>query len=155
MRRLLILACSQKKTTGRGDLPAIERYDGPAFRVLRRYLRERADKDLTVLILSAEYGLIESARAIPHYDRRMSASRAGELRQDVLAAAGAVFRSARWEGIAVCAGKDYRLALDGLLAITPRGTRVNFLGGGLGQRLTNLAAWLRGPERHEFGAALG
>src|ERR1700681_4074414 len=61
---LLPLACSQKKTTGPRDLPAIERHDGATFRASRRDLRERPERDLTVLIFSAKYGLIESARAI-------------------------------------------------------------------------------------------
>jgi hypothetical protein len=37
---MLILACSRRKRPDEGLLPAIERYDGPAFRVLRRFLRE-------------------------------------------------------------------------------------------------------------------
>jgi hypothetical protein len=38
--RMLILACSRRKRPDEGLLPAIERYDGPAFRVLRRFLRK-------------------------------------------------------------------------------------------------------------------
>src|SRR5438045_2444285 len=34
-RKLLILACSQAKRDSTAPLPAIERYDGPTFRVLR------------------------------------------------------------------------------------------------------------------------
>jgi hypothetical protein len=58
MRRLLILACSQRKNPARGKLPAIDRYDGPAFRVLRKYSRDSAANLPTVLILSAKHGLI-------------------------------------------------------------------------------------------------
>jgi hypothetical protein len=36
--RMLILACSQRKLLDEGLLPAVERYDDPAFRVLRRFL---------------------------------------------------------------------------------------------------------------------
>lgn len=38
--RLLILSCSQRKRSTSNLLPAIERYDGPAFQVLRKFLRE-------------------------------------------------------------------------------------------------------------------
>jgi|SRR5215210_261396 len=37
---MLILACSQRKRLDKKLLPAVERYDGAAFRVLRRFLRE-------------------------------------------------------------------------------------------------------------------
>ena len=36
MTRLLIVACSRAKRPDAGSLPAIDRYDGPAFRLLRR-----------------------------------------------------------------------------------------------------------------------
>jgi len=39
-QRLLILSCSQRKRPDPSLLPAIERYNGPPFQVLRRYLRE-------------------------------------------------------------------------------------------------------------------
>ena len=37
--RLLILSCSQRKRPDRVLLPALERYDGPVFRMLRKFLR--------------------------------------------------------------------------------------------------------------------
>jgi len=40
MGRLLFIACSQRKNPAEGVLPALDRYDGPAFGVLRKYLRE-------------------------------------------------------------------------------------------------------------------
>src|SRR5438128_9858454 len=84
MQRLLILACSQRKRPYASLLPAIERYDGPAFRVLRRYRRLTEDKGLIVYILSAEYGLIPASKQIPTYDRRMDSKRADKLREDVV-----------------------------------------------------------------------
>ena len=59
-RRLLILSCSQRKRETQEPLPAIERYNGPLFFVLRRFLREcpRQARQLDVYILSAAYGLI-------------------------------------------------------------------------------------------------
>jgi len=65
MQRLLILACSQRKRPGASSLPAIERYDGPAFRVLRRYCRLNQDNGLFVYVLSAEFGLIPVKQPIP------------------------------------------------------------------------------------------
>jgi hypothetical protein len=144
MSRLLVIACSEKKLPGAGSMPAVERYDGPAFRVLRKYLRGASAEVPTVLILSAKYGLIPSDRAIGDYDCRLSKSSAAELRPEVLETLGSVLRSKRWNSVAVCAGKDYRLALDGFVRLVPSSTRLEMLAGGLGTRLTNLKNWLHG-----------
>ena len=59
---ILILACSSTKrpqSTGRG--PAWKVYDGPAWRMLRKFERDhplRFACDLNVFALSAQYGLI-------------------------------------------------------------------------------------------------
>ncbi len=141
--RLLILSCSERKATASDRLPAIDRYDGPVFRVLRKYLREGSSRAPTVLIVSAKYGLIESSRRIPAYDYRMSAARAKELRPHVLAAARRILASRKWQDVGVCAGKHYRSTLDGFLPFLPEGSQIVFIGGGQGPRLTRLRAWLR------------
>src|SRR6266508_7023102 len=110
--RLLILSCSQRKALAKGRLPAIDRYDGPAFRVLRKYLRESPSGAPTVLILSAKYGLIESDRRIPPYDRRLSRTSAERLRPQVLKTMRRVLRSRAWRAVGVCAGKEYRSTLN-------------------------------------------
>ena len=58
MTRLLIMACSARKRATEDLLPAIDRYDGPAFRVLRKYLSHAERPGLTVMILSAKYCLL-------------------------------------------------------------------------------------------------
>src|SRR5215211_4455445 len=83
--RMLILACSRRKRPEEDLLPAVERYDGPAFRVLRRFLRESPSKAPDILILSAEHGLIPHDLPIAAYDRKMTEARAHELRPLVLA----------------------------------------------------------------------
>src|SRR5205809_655479 len=83
MSRLLVLSCSLKKRADPGVLPAIERYDGPCFRVLRRYLRGSPAAVPEVRLLSAEYGLLRPDELLPVYDRRMTASRSRELAAQV------------------------------------------------------------------------
>jgi hypothetical protein len=143
MGRLLILSCSQRKAASRGRVPALDRYDGPAFRILRKFLREAAADDPIVLILSAKYGLIDSAKRIPDYDCRMSMSRAKELRPAVLEGLSRVLRSRHWGAIGLCLGKVYRAALEGMEPLLPEDAHVEILGGGQGQRLANLRRWLR------------
>src|SRR5919109_2524824 len=85
-RRLLILSCTERKNDAPELLPAMFRYDGPAFYVLRKFLREKEEvsKTLDVYIISAEYGFIRADFPITNYDRRMNLKRANELRQETL-----------------------------------------------------------------------
>jgi hypothetical protein len=142
MRRLLLIACSQRKVTAPGLLPALERYDGPAFRVLRKYLREGGGDGLSILVLSAKYGLIAADHAIPDYDCRLTRESARDLRGRVLEAARVALASAAWRAVGVCAGKDYRIALDGVSGLVPAGVAVDLIEGGQGPRLTALKKWL-------------
>ena len=83
MTRCLIQSCSQTKLDDPRPLPAIERYDGPAFRVLRRFLRDAAPalQDVDVFVLSARYGLIAADTPVHDYDQRMTPARAAQLHQ--------------------------------------------------------------------------
>src|ERR1700693_6189826 len=84
MNRLLIVACSKRKKPTNKQMPAIERYDGPAFRVLRKFLREQQGPVPRVLILSGKYGLIDAVTPIRDYDFRMTPATADALRPAVL-----------------------------------------------------------------------
>ena len=46
--RLLMLGCSERKVGTCGRLPAFQRYDGPAYRVYRKFLRDDRDADSSV-----------------------------------------------------------------------------------------------------------
>ena len=153
MDRLLILSCSQRKKPDAGLLPAIERYDGPAFRVLRKFLEEAPADPPVVLILSAKYGLIETAQPIPDYDCRMSAALATQLHSRVLEAGRRFLGSHHWQEVGLCVGKQYRAALAGLVECVPGGAQVDVIGGGLGRRLTALRGWLRRTERVDGAVA--
>lgn len=142
-RRLLVLARPARKRPGGGLLPAIHRYDGPAFRVLRAFLAGAADPP-DVLVLSARYGLIAAAREIPDYDRRLTPGDADAERPDVLRALGEALARTDYTEVALCLGRAYRRAVAGHGDVVPAGTAVAFLTGGQGTRLRNLRAWLRG-----------
>jgi len=146
MQRLLIIGCSQRKRSDRRLLSAIERYDGPAFRVLRRYCRENPKTVPTVYILSAEFGLISGTHTIPHYDRPMDARRAEELRTAVGREVRKILLSRRWSAIGICLGKQYLHAIAGVQELFSEHGNVHFLAGGLGKRLSALHGWLRDGE---------
>ena len=105
--RKLILACFPRKRSDDGLLPAIERYDGPAFRILRRFLREGPSEAPDIHTLSAEYGLICRDLPIAMYDRKMTPARARELRPLVLAELNRMTASLSSPETLVFVGKQY------------------------------------------------
>ena len=96
-KRLVILSCSQRKVQGKPLMCAMDRYDGPAYKVVRKYLRAVPDARTydEFLILSAEFGLIPDSRRIPYYDRRMTVERAKELHKQTLDALKTILSSDR------------------------------------------------------------
>jgi hypothetical protein len=155
MQRILIISCSQSKSRSEGMIPAIDRYDGPAFRVLRKYLREIPDPSLKVLILSAKYGLIQSSCPIPYYNRRLTRSGALAMKPDVEEKARQLMDLTRWSEIGLCAGRDYLVALEALVSCRPKDVRLDLIGDGLGIRLTRLKEWLRKSSMIEDFAVVG
>lgn len=140
-KRALLISCSERKRRDAGLLPAIDRYDGPAFYVLRRYLRENESSDLLVYILSAEFGVISSHRPIPYYDRRMTAQRARELRDINTEQLESIVRQRRCKELFVCASAVYKEAIapSMLATLVP----IRFAAPGQGPKLTSLHRWLR------------
>lgn len=149
-RRLLILGCSQRKRPDPGLLPALERYDGPFFRVLRRYLKsrtaEQADRLLPeTFILSAEYGLIRAEEQIPIYERRMTVERAEQLRPSVLSRVQELFcQDTAFRELCLCMGREYRRALAGWERWRPEDLTVFQTTGSLGTQQGQLHDWLHG-----------
>jgi hypothetical protein len=146
-RRLLILGCSKAKTAHEGLVPAIERYDGPAFRVLRRYLRERHDPALRILVLSAEYGIIAADAQIPRYDRRMTLARARELQCRVSATLSRLLHESDMlpddpHHVFVVLGKAYREAVSDYVGEGGHWLSDRCVSGPPGQRLAQLKTWL-------------
>lgn len=142
--RLLIVACSATKNPVVEPIPALERYDGVAYRVIRRWQHDhriQADQ-LAILILSARYGLISADPCIPTYNDRMTVSQAIALRLQVrralethLAARGL------YQATCICLGQDYWKALD-LELFHPYLGVVTRTEGGIGVQLRQLKHWL-------------
>ena len=81
---LLIISCSDRKVDRKSPIPAIDLYDSQTYRVLREMGRDGCDpENVTILIISAKYGLIHSSYHIEPYDQKMTPDRASELRYDI------------------------------------------------------------------------
>lgn len=159
---LLILACSQRKRPDEGLLPAIERYDGPCFRLLRRFFQQQhsPSPEISIYILSAQFGLIPSERLIPDYDRRMTRPRASELQPEAIAELKQILASKPYQKFLLCMGQDYFPALGGYDMMIPNGLTVQVATGSLNKKLSLLYQWLYGkppeqPRRQSAGSHQG
>ena len=143
-RRLLILSCSQRKHTSHEPLPAIERYNGPLFYVLHRFLREcpRQASLLDVHILSAAYGLIPGDFPTPWYDQKMDISRAIELQPQVNTTFSDIVRD-NYDSICFAMGKTYLKSFENPLELVPSDTELVITHGRIGEKQAQLKAWLR------------
>jgi hypothetical protein len=143
-RRLLILACSQRKCEAPELLPALERYDGPAFRVLRKFLRNFPNEThlVDIAVLSAEFGLFSAQQPIPNYDRRMTFQRANQLQTQVLSTLKNILAVGNIRQLFISMPKAYLSALAGYEHIIADGINVTISNGTQGRKLTELCSWL-------------
>jgi hypothetical protein len=143
---LVILGCSQRKIRTAGVLPAINRYDGPVFRVIRRYLREDPRKRPDIYILSGKFGLIEASTRIPHYDEKLDSAGCDRLRPQINRTLRELVCRGQFEEILLVASNLYvNLLLQSLSNI---GVTAKVLAAppGNGPPLTCLHGWLRGER---------
>ena len=106
-RRLVVISCSASKRNLR-NRPAIEVYDGPVYKILRRYDLP----NLEVLILSARYGLIDSHKKISNYEMKMTKEIAEQMRDLTTRKLIKRLYTHNYNDIHVNLGKTYQLAID-------------------------------------------
>jgi hypothetical protein len=126
--------------TSRGQLPALELYDGPIYRVLRRFLSDWGwPPGLLVKVISGKHGLLDVTDVIEPYEQRitprLAAQLSGRVRQ-------ALARLRGVESVFANVGLDYMPALarigDALPGVTPHHAK-----GGIGEKMRAMKAWLR------------
>ena len=132
---LLILPCSKRKKRA-SNISAIELYDGPFYRLVRKNKPENLD----ILILSAKYGLIRCDEKISYYEHKMTAKRAEELKNDVNIKLEESLKNNHYKSIFINLGRLYMLAL-GSKKIFNR-YNVYWAEGQIGERLHHLKSWL-------------
>jgi hypothetical protein len=142
--RLLVLSCSQRKRPDAGLLPAIERYDGPLYRVLRRFLREQPTAALDIRIVSARFGLVAPNDLIPAYDQKMTLQHAEHLRPAVSERLTQLLNSTTYNAVCFAMGKTYYTALEDYARITPERGTCTHINGTIGKMLADLHDWLYG-----------
>jgi hypothetical protein len=156
MSRLLIIGCSRRKRLDPEPIPAIDRYDGPLFRCLRRYLAMHPAQSLRLFVLSAAYGLISADAPIPYYDERLATQRVPAMRHRVMAQLSEQIGAETFEEICVCAGHLYQKLLE-LDELDRRTRNLILVGGPSGKQLARLHDWLygHGPSGGPLGPRAG
>ena len=143
-RRLLLLSCSQRKRPDAALMAVEKRYDGPLFRVLRRFAREHVErrKKIDVYILSAKFGLISAHTLIPAYNFRMTPDRAKEMNAQIRGGVERMLQNLLYHECFISLGKHYMAALSGYEKVVPIHTDVIISQGSLGRRQAELRDWL-------------
>ncbi len=143
-RKLLLVACSQRKLRTKGLLPAIERYDGVNYRVIRKAMREGYfPPNVDIKILSAKFGLIDAQERIPWYDQRMNKERAVELNPKVMQRLKRSVSRNGYLEIHINMGKVYLLAMDGLQNVVNSDITIKYAKGGIGEKAKAMKEWLK------------
>jgi hypothetical protein len=144
-----VLACSSRKVSSAGLLPAIERYDGVAYRVVKRLQRlGQYPKDVDLLIISAKYGIIQYDHPIPTYDLRMTPEQALEQAEENHNILSRFLHGRSISEVFISAGKEYLLGLEPFDAWRGE-VRVRTNKGKIGLQLKALKDWLLWGDRNE------
>ena len=140
---LLILGCSHKKKSSISDLgwaPAFEVYDGPNYRVLRKFLRENGwPPGLMIKIISAKYEIIDATTLIKPYDERLNKETAKKIHLKVMQSLEEVGSPT---SVFVNLGKDYLPAISCITTLFGS-DKIIYAEGGIGRKQQAMKNWLR------------
>ena len=140
---LVILSCGERKRRTSRLLPAIDRYDGPTFRVLRKHTRDTPESSAGACILSARFGLIPGTLLIPRYNFSLADADQRSLRRRVEKQLKRTLDVMQPERLFVSVGRGYWHLLAGTLAREVSPAKLAVATGGIGGRASQLAHWLR------------
>ena len=134
---LLIISCSERKNNKSHLLPAIELYDGPGYRILRKRLNGIHNSP-EIWILSAKHGLLWSDSHIYNYDERLTKEKAKDVRADVETFIKRWAPKGKFKNVFIWAGRDYLDMLPQEFLAHPN---VRVAIGAIGQKLHLLKQW--------------
>jgi hypothetical protein len=141
-KKLLIISCSARKKKLQHVAPAVEVYDGPFFRVLRKMKANKKCPLFHIRIISAKYGLITPNTPIGYYDQRITKKNPPEWSKMVLNSLKLLIRKNNYSEIFVCVGKDYLSAMGEIEKYVPLGCKLTYAQGKIGQKLRVMKNWV-------------
>jgi len=145
MRRLIIIAGSKRQNSNPQPLPAIERYEGVYFRVLKKHIREGKMKNTDILILTEKYGLLSSNQLVPYnpeYSPRIATNNLNDARRRNLQKLQQELSKEEYLEIFINVGKDFWPLIEGLENVVGK-TKVTLAkGSALGSKASNMKQWI-------------
>jgi hypothetical protein len=151
--RLLVIPCSRTKRPNCGELPALERYDSPPFRLLRKFKRNIARELFPdVYIISGKFGLIAADALIPNYDVKLTIARARVLNPQILNSFKEIVQSKSYRQIFLCLAGAYHDALSGYEIHIPKAAQLIVSSGSQGKKLSDLYDWLYATPPAHYSA---
>jgi len=126
-----------------GLLPAIERYDGISYFILRKAKRDGYfPKNLDILIISAKYGIIEPNSLIENYDQLMTKERAMQLKNLVATKLAEKVKLTKYNEIFLNIGKTYKMTLEGWESNIKQDSSIIYASGSIGKKSSQMLHWL-------------
>ncbi|WP_220199788.1 DUF6884 domain-containing protein [Ktedonospora formicarum] len=146
MKRLMLISCSGSKNPSLGLLPAIERYTGGVYSIIKKARREGYwQREIDILIVSAKYGLIAEDDLIEIYDQKMDKVRALELRGEVSQRLDDVLKRKNYSLIFMNMGSTYLMSIGDSFEVD-RARRTGIIReakGGIGKKLSQTKVWIK------------
>lgn len=146
--RLLIMPPSYRRKYTPNLLPAIERYDGILFRVLRKFLEKHKPKDLDIIILTEDLELIDANTPLPPKTPIKGKTKwlpekiPNEKIEKNLKFLKNLAEKKQYSEIFVALSLKMRKALRGVETIFPNSKVIYIEGKGLGDYARHLKQWL-------------
>lgn len=156
MRRLIIVSESLRRLKEPPEpIPALDRFDGVYFRIIKKYRREGKLQDTDCIIVSKKFGIICQNEKIPYYKPNhinkigylnMKENQTKKLRGKNLAKLKEIFVKNRYSEIFVNVGKRFMKLIEGLEKLTS--AKIIYASGpGLGPKAQHLKRWILQGKR--------
>lgn len=144
-KRLIIVTTSIRVNKTEELIPAIERFDGVFFRLLRKYIRKGMMKNTDVLILSEKDGLVRHDQKLPF---RKPAGKIGALTLDPKQVETARAKNLEmlkttlknYSEIYINVGKQYLKLIEGFERYTK--AKITYAKGRYGEKARHMRDWI-------------
>jgi hypothetical protein len=175
--RLLIISCGIAKSDAPGEIRALDRYTGPRFADIKKWMSENPGQKPKIVILSGRFGYLPDWFPIPNYDEKLSSEKAKAFIKLGIGAENTIYKKLtdtlangktapidilgevetghQFRDVMIVAGGDYTPVLNAAVtqlaqagAISPDAA-INRATGGIGMQRQQMIGWLNAAPKPE------